>query len=349
MNKVAKDQIAFKTLDLRDVRFDRSSFTKELSQSEHALLAAPVTNVSATSAYVFGDNDDGVIEFAAVLDGDRAVEVGYYFGKQKPKSIIKISPQIGCPFHCNFCNAGEEVFQRNVTAREMYEQAALMLKIAAFEGVPWSPLPHKVNFAGTGEPLLNSQLVPALEMLAAHDLSFKISTVFPGNEGAFKNFERLAAFAGGYSGSVQIQVSLISTDADFRAQAAGGRLASFEEIVEAARLWRASSPHRAQLNLSLILTDETPAEAERMRATFPPDLFRIRFRNYVSTEFGEKNQLEVLSKQRLSEIKNGFRLQGYDVKDDATPTATEQAFSLASNVTRRRMMRELGLPIAFKK
>jgi pyruvate-formate lyase-activating enzyme len=317
--------------------------------SELALLAAETPLVSLPAAYRFGDHHDGVIEFAAMMRDGGVVEVGYYYGDQKPKSIIKVSSQVGCPFRCNFCNAGEEVYKRNLTAEEIYQQAALMMKVANHEEVPWSPHRHKINFAGTGEPLLNPALVDALELLGRHEVSIKVSTVFPAGRVAEDNFIRLAEFAGKYPESIQIQLSLISTDAEYRAQVAGGRVADFKSIVEAAKIWRDSAPQRPQINLSLILTESTPAEAATIWNWFPPELFRMRFRNYVPTEFGKMNNLEEISAERMLEIKQMFRIRGYSVHDDATPTSTEQAFSLASNVTRRNMMREFEIPIERKK
>jgi len=320
-----------------------------LPHAEQLLLDAATPRVVMPSAYRFGDHDDGVIEFSALMRDGGVVEVGYYYGVGKPKSIIKVSSQVGCPFRCNFCNAGEEVYKRNLSAEEIYQQAALMLKVAAQQGVPWSPLPHKINFAGTGEPLLNPALVDALELLGKHGISIKVSTVFPAGRVAEANFERLARFAGGYPGSIQIQLSLISTDAEYRGQVAGGKVADFDTIVKAAELWRAAAPQRPQINLSLILTEQTPADAELIMNQFSPQLFRIRFRNYVPTEFGDTNSLSQISEERMYNIKQEFRIRGYEVYDDATPTSTEQAFALASNVTRRRMMREYGIPIELKK
>lgn len=341
--------IQFKKVRWSDAALPRhAEYHRGLREKELSLLASPTDSISASTIYVFGNHHDGVIEFAALTRDGGAIETGYYYGDEKPKSIIKVSSQVGCPYRCHFCNAGEEVFKRNLTPDEIYQQAALMLKVAAGQGVPWSTLAHKINFAGTGEPLLNPGIVEAVRMLSEHELSIKVSSVFPGGSAALTNFSRLAEFAGSYSGSIQFQLSLISTDAHYRNQVTGGKVASFDEIVRAAQLWRKHSPQRSQINLSLILTETTPADVERIRSRFPPELFRIRFRNYVPTEFGKTNQLVEISDERMQRVKEEFRLSGYVVRDDATPTVTEQAFSLASNVTRRSMMAEMGLPIALK-
>lgn len=306
-------------------------------KAEQELLENVVTKLKADRVYKYGNNSDGVIE-SAVAIGDRGVvEIGYYYGDLKPKSIIKVSTQKGCPARCGFCNAGAEEFLGNLTGLEIYEQAALMLQIVAALNVPSKEQKHKVNFAGTGEPLLNPNLPEALERLAKHELSFKVATVLPKAKISYANLEKIAKFAGAYSGTLQLQISLISSDQDFREQQVGLDLPNSEELIELAKLWRSYKPKREQINLSLILSSDTPVDAEYLMNCFPKEFFRFRFRNYIPTENGAQNDLLTIPGEKLESIKQQFSSRGYHAGSEATPTATEQKYNLASNVTRSRM------------
>ena len=60
--------ISFKTLDLQGECFEKRMQTDQLSEAERGLLTAPISHVSARSAYVFGNHEDGVIEFQGRKD-----------------------------------------------------------------------------------------------------------------------------------------------------------------------------------------------------------------------------------------------------------------------------------------
>lgn len=296
---------------------------------------------NAPKAWKFGDNHDGIIESVAFLNAGGAVEMGYYYGDDKPKSILKVSSQAGCPAKCIFCEEGEEEFIRSLEAAEMYDQAVFMLEVAGSEGIDIKR-PHKVNFAGTGEPFFNDNLPETLQEMSALDLSFKISTIFPRGDKVRDRFERVARFAAAYDKPVQIQISLVSTSEEYRREAIGIPVASFDDIVRAGELWRSYNPARSQINMSLILTEHTPADPEDVLSIFPPEHFRFRFRNYVPTQRGKALGLVPISGERMKRIKELFRESGYLVTDDATPTPVENEFGLASNVTLRRVLGNPG-------
>ncbi len=93
----------------------------------------------------FGDSHDGAIEFAGLLEEDKVIEVGYFYGDIKPKNIIVISSQVGCPAKCNFCELGNEKFGRNLTSQEIYDQVTLMLQQASQYGIDIDKIGHKVS------------------------------------------------------------------------------------------------------------------------------------------------------------------------------------------------------------
>lgn len=128
----------------------------------------------------------------------------------------------------------------------------------------------------------------------------------------------------------------------------GIKVASLHEVSAAGKLWRSGTPIREQINLSLILAESTPVDVGEALELFPPEHYRFRFRPCMPTEHSGRNQLETISAVRFQKIQQRFAERGYYVGDEAIPTATEQAHSLASNVSRRRVMAELKIPFAKK-
>lgn len=284
----------------------------------------------------FGDSHDGVIGIPGITRDGHVIEISYFFGDAKPKNIIGISSQTGCPMSCAFCELGQESFARNLTPEEFREQVLLMLDEAARHGFHPDVTPHKVTVANTGEPLLNPGLIDGLELVAETlSASFKVSTVMPATRIAKETLARLADFSARCRHPVQLQISLISTSERQRQGMAGARLAGFGEIREAAETWRRKNPNGRKINVSLILTSGMAADVDDVFNRLPPDLFRFRFRDYVPTAHGESNGLAVIQSSRLSDIKDRFRERGYDAGDWASPTPTEWRFGLAGNVIRR--------------
>ncbi len=284
----------------------------------------------------FGDRHDGVIGVPGITHDGNVIEISYFFGDAKPKNIINISSQAGCPMSCSFCELGSEKFARNLSKEEIHDQAMLMLDEAALHGFTIDNTPHKVTVANTGEPLLNPALVDGLELIGAVlPVSFKVSTILPATSVATKTLTRLADFAAQYHRPVQLQISLISTSERQRQETAGARLADFQKVREAAELWRTKNPHGRKVNASLILTSDMVSDVDNVFAMLPPDLIRFRFREYVPTLHGKSHGLLRVTAPRLAEIKKRFEERGYEVGDWASPTPTEWKFGLAGNVIRR--------------
>ncbi len=262
-----------------------------------------LSHLSADFVAQFGNKHDGTIQIPVITKDKGIVEASYFYGDNKPKNIAVISSQIGCPAECSFCELGEDKFTRNLTPEEMYEQVILLLQTASRYGFDVDSIDHKVTVANTGEPLFNANLVSGLEQIAALDVSFKVSTIFPAGQKVRKNFEALAQFASTYNQPVQIQTSLISTSEEYRRKVGGIKLASYAEIRGAAEYWRTLNPKGRKFNFSLILSGETPCEVNEVYEVFPPELFRFRFRNYVPTENGKRNLLVEIDQQRMKRIK----------------------------------------------
>lgn len=307
-----------------------------------AALSYRCRAISSDYVCLMGDKEDGVIEFIArPAAGGGFFETGYYYGARKPKPIINISPMIGCPASCTFCELGRLPFQKCLSAEEMLEQVVMMLRFAS--SVTDIDRQHKVNIAKSGEPLLNPHLADALELIGAFGFSFKLSTVLPRGRRAKEQLAAAAEFASGYLEPVQLQISLISTAEEYRLRAGGSALAPFREVRQAIDLWcsRNPPPKGRKPNLSLILSAETPADPQEISGIFPPELVNFRFRSYVPTENGKTSGMEIIGPQHLAEIQRAFAGEGYQVSDWATPTPTEWRFRLSSNSTLARYLAQV--------
>lgn len=290
-------------------------------------------------ALFFGDRDDGVIGLPGLTHEGHVIEASYFFGRDKPKNIIVVSSQVGCPMQCTFCELGSERFVRNLTAEEMGDQAALTLEQAAAHGFDPRRTPHKVTVANCGEPLLNRDLVDGLMKLAEAvpglAPSFKVSTVLPRAKLARRVLEELADFAARYSRPVQLQISLISTQEAPRCRARKARVAGFREIREVAEMWGRKNPNGRKVNLTLLLTNSMPCDAAEAARFFPPDLFRFRLRPYVPTRHGDFCRIWPMSAERMNQVKDDFAAHGYEVGDWATPSPVERKFGLVGTAIRR--------------
>jgi adenine C2-methylase RlmN of 23S rRNA A2503 and tRNA A37 len=296
-----------------------------------------------TSDYVgyFGDEHDGVIEYVGkTQSSDGLFEAGYYCGDTKPKPIIGISAMMGCPAQCNFCELGPEKFVRPLSAVEMYEQVIMTLRFAS--SVINISRQHKVNVAKSGEPLLNPQLVEGLGLIGMLGFSIKVSTVFPKGPVARRTLEELAQFASTYTEPVQPQISLISTSDAYRSNASGKLAASLAEIREGVDMWTEVNPqpNGRKVNLSLILTQDTPADPEELARFLPPELVNVRLRDYIPTQSGGNSGLETIQDERYKDLAERFRSFGYVASEIARPTTTEHRFRLVSNSTLTRYLEQ---------
>ncbi len=291
-------------------------------------------NVKTDFHIEFGDFTDGAIELVCSAPGG-LFEVGYFYGDIKPKNIIVASTQIGCPSKCKFCELGDKEFIRDLKTPEIKDQIMLMLQAAQRQGHQLNQVKHKISWSKSGDPLFNKHFVKSLEDLSHLEFSHKFSTVFPYGLAIQERFKRIADFAGQYSEPVQLQISLISTSEEYRERTAGIKVASFADIRQSAEYWIERNPNR-KINLSLILDEDNPAEVTNVAQNFPPEIFRFRFRNYVSTENGRTNGLTTITEEKFARILEEFKQKGYDVGTWATPTPIEQKFGLAANVALRR-------------
>ena len=80
-----------------------------------------------------------------------------------------VSSQVGCPLGCVFCATGKNGFIRNLSAGEIFDQAAFLNKLA-FEKTKSPAGLSNIVYMGMGEPMLNYENVKrSVEMVTSAD------------------------------------------------------------------------------------------------------------------------------------------------------------------------------------
>lgn len=293
---------------------------------------------------IFGDEHDRVIESVGSNEGKKPFEIGYYNGDDKDKAIINVSCATGCPVGCNFCDLTES--GGALTPDIIYQQVEDMLFVAkSVDGYDPFNKPLKINFAKTGEPILSPYIVDTMDLIASKipSTSFKISTSMPNIPKVDERVKDWALFASNYqAGSVQLQISLISTSESFRQASVGMRsnmsLLPLEDVAESINIWLRHNRFGRTPNCSFLLSADTPCDPLYVIDFFRPGKVNFRIRPVVTTQNSQSNGLQPISGKEVESILSAFRLHSYNINTAGVSTMTEQAHSLASNVTRRQVV-----------
>lgn len=300
----------------------------------------PHGNITYPTVLVFGDKQDRVIETVGMTHDGHAFELGYYNGDVKPKAIINISPAVGCPVGCNFCELTDS--GRILTIDEMTSQVHAMAAMAKdYDGLDLTHQLLKINIAKTGEPVLNRAIPDAMSKIRNEfqNVSFKYSTSMPDVKFLEERIRAVADFAAHHKGgTTQLQISLISTNEDYRKKSAGARLASLPRISRVIDAWHDANPQGRTPNGSLLVGAQTPCDPREILDILPPHLIKLRIRKIVATDHSKSSGITDVSEARIQDIIHIFRDHGYDISDAGIPTPTESKHGLASNVTRHRML-----------
>ena len=303
------------------------------------------TTLDYKTALIYGQKEDRVIETVGTLSNGKAFEIGYYNGTNKPKAIINVSPATGCPVGCNFCDLTES--GGPLPAQTIVQQVSDMARLASkIDGDAFTQKPLKINYAKTGEPVLNPAIVASMEMIADKfpKASFKYSTSLPDVPKIRERIEELAHFASVYlKGSVQLQISLISTSESYRQASVGTQsnitLLPLKRVGDLITAWHKINPRGRIPNCSLLVSAQTPCDPSLITDIIKPGSARFRIRPVITTEHSLLNGLNAASSIKIEKIMQQFKKFGYDINDMGTPTPTESQYALASNVTRNRILK----------
>ncbi len=244
--------------------------------------------------------------------------------------LIAPSPQVGCCVKCDFCDMSDLPYRGNLPAEIILEQMALILNRAMKFGYKVLEKPLKISFVKGGECFLNPKFPNALELIAENlALPIKISTIFPDLADAHKIYSEVETFAALYPKTIQMQVSLISTDKDFRQARVKVPLIPFEKLREYGESWQLRVPNPRKATLSFTLTENTPCEPQEIYSILPPEFFAVRIRDWMPTQPGIEAGLLSPSERKVHETAAKFRDLGYQLVP-GKPGSTEQKFKLTA-------------------
>ena len=236
--------------------------------------------------------------------------------KREEKWIINVSTQYGCPVDCRFCDAGGD-YKGNIPADLMLGQVKYVLDRHDPASVN-SCKKLKVHFARMGEPALNNEVIDALKLLPETvknpGLMACVASVAP--KGREKWFESLCNVKHQmYNGHFQLQLSINSTDEEWRLRLMPISLFSFQEMAEiVSEFW---TPRDRKVVLNFALTKGVPVEPKSVSRFFDPEKCIIKLTPLNPTFKGKEENLASLLRQadesEADELASGFSNCGYEV------------------------------------
>lgn len=239
----------------------------------------------------------------------------YHPETQRFKYIYAVSSLVGCPVRCRTI-CGVQGFARELSPEEICGQVLLLQNMAESARLNHEHDERKISFVKEGEPFLNKQFGRVLAALERFSLPIKVSTTFPDTANSHAAAESLLLFAGRYPRTVQLQVSLGSTDPAERKKLTAMATVPFDGIREFGERWSNGTygRHHREINLSFTLYEETPCDPAEIYGILPPQHFAIRFRNALpgrATPLGRTP----LSDGRYCDLRAAFEGRGYRVID----------------------------------
>lgn len=244
--------------------------------------------------------------------------------------LIAPSTQIGCCVKCDFCDMSDLPYKADLSAEIILEQISLILNKAIKFGYKVTEKPLKISFVKGGEGLLNKEFPKALELIAENlEIPIKVSTTFPDLHIAHEVYSGIERFASSYSEPTQIQVSLISTNEEFRSKIVRVPLISFAKLGEYGEQWKQNVPNARKINLTFTLTEETPCDPQDIYTVLSPEYFAVRIRDWLPTKPGIQAGLINPSQQKIYETAKKFEDFGYKMIP-GKPGETERKFKLTA-------------------
>ncbi|MCK5548477.1 MAG: radical SAM protein [Thermoplasmata archaeon] len=232
------------------------------------------------------------------------------------KWVLIVSSMFGCPIGCRTCDASGEYLGKLGTD-EILSQIDYMVRKRYPDGR--IPIPKlKVQFARTGEPSLNPNILDLLELLPevyeAPGLMPCISTVAPISGGKF--FERLIDIKDRLytDGRFQLQFSIHTTDPDKRDHLMPARKWSFAQIADYGRSYLRKGDRKITLNF--ITIRGFPIDFKNVREHFDPDTFLVKLTPLNPTKNAMDNgfvsAIDPHDPHSAQDIVDGFRSQGFE-------------------------------------
>ena len=289
-------------------------------------ISEPPSALESKADFHFGD---GFVRIPIETKEKYTLESTFCDGYNKEKYLVAISTQIGCASGCKFCELAEHGLKRNLSQEEILDQVKITLQTAKKRGYDIFSKPIKVSMVRGGEPLMNKELPNSLEMMNEYaPLQIKMSSITPKNKFARNNYKRLVNSAKNYDNTVQFQISLNSTNQEYRQSLVLIPLMNFKEIREIGELWANEIPNPRKIDLTFTINKKTPMDAEEISDILTPDLFAIRLRECLPTDRSIKNDIKIIDPDKVNQIKNSFEDSGYLIIP-GSPGETELDFKMA--------------------
>jgi hypothetical protein len=195
------------------------------------------------------------------------------------------------------------------------------------------PDKYKVSMVKEGEPLLNENFLRILfEISRCNCMPIKVSTTLPDTEQALQNLNGLIGFASQYSEFVQVQISLGSTDQEFRKKLTALPVLDFKRIAEFGEKWHREvgvlHPEMSKLMLTMTIYNETPCSPDDILEILPPGNFVIRVRNASVTK-ATPDGMSALTQERYEQLESAFTSKGYTFIDGrSAPLAMKESLTI---------------------
>jgi 23S rRNA (adenine2503-C2)-methyltransferase len=299
---------------------------KQLEEKLRTFVSQPVKSLTNYCDFHFGDD---VVRFPIETSEGLVLESSFCQGYKEEKYLAALSAQVGCANQCKFCDLADFGLQKNLSSDELVEQLRLVLQGADKRGYNIYDRPVKATFVMGGDPLNNPYFPDAVSLLAEElPLQLKVSTLLSAAKSIKRNYSRLVEAAKDYPNIVQMQVSLNSTDEEYRQSLSLIPLAGFADVKEVGEIWKEQVPEARKIDLTFTVNKDTPLDPESIVDILSPELFAIRLRELVPTSRGESHGLKGVVDEQVSEASKRFRDSGYDLIP-GSPGKLEWDFNLS--------------------
>lgn len=244
----------------------------------------------------FGKEDLAKVYVASMREGNGYL-VEFVESLQPPipreeKWVLIVSSSFGCPVNCMMCDAGGHYLGK-LTEDEILNQIDYMVRRRFPNGQVYIPK-FKIQFARTGEPSLNPNVLSALralpKMYDAPGLMPCVSTLAP--IGGRRFLDELIDIKNSFypSGRFQLQFSIHTTDGRKRDELMPVKKWDLQEISEYGERYFQERDRKVTLNFAM--AHGYPVEPEVIAEHFDPAKFFIKITPLNPTSKVRKEKLQ---------------------------------------------------------
>lgn len=256
---------------------------------------------------VIKSSDQNVLKYVFERDTGVAEAVLYKYPTYKERTVICCSTQSGCPVGCRFCGAGDN-FVRSLTADEIVSQPVRLLNDTGVDPNEIGRL--QIMFMSMGEPLLNKELIPAIEKLYQlyPKAALLISTSAPDVDYKWVNDLSKRVPTVGLQFSVHE-----STDAARNALIPFKAKLTLKQIAEKGEMWHSVTRRRPFFNYCVHDKNNSKEDVARLRELFDPKIW-----NATISVICERDESIAAANARQLELATTFSSKmveaGYDTR-----------------------------------